>query len=141
MFAIPVAVTGFRDLRRDPPDPYALTPGLVQALNTLVPMRATVFSQLETEYRIGAYAPLYVAAAPPAHVANTEANRPYERRADVIRFFNQDDLSYLQRAALLSKYGATWLVLDKTRPIPDYVRYLPKPVYQDHRYQLIPLRR
>ncbi len=141
LFAIPVAVVGFRDVTRDAPDPYALTPGLVEALNTVVPMRSTVFSQLETEYRIGAYAPVYVAAAPPAHVANTEANSPYDRRADVMEFFNRDDLSYLEKARLLSKYGASWLVLDKTRSIPDYVRFLPPPVYEDERYELISLRR
>ena len=45
-----------------------------------VPKRAVVFSDLETSYRISAYAPVYVAAAPPAHVADTKANNPYARR-------------------------------------------------------------
>ena len=31
-------------------------------------------------YRISAYAPVYVASAPPAHVADTRANFPYGRR-------------------------------------------------------------
>lgn len=141
LFAIPVAAFGFSDLSRDRPDPYALTPGLIHALNTEVPMRATVLSWPETDYRIGAYAPVYIVSAPPEHVANTDSNRPYDRRADVRRFFYGTGLSYLESAGLLTKYGATWLVLDKTRPIPDYVRFLPPPVYEDDRYELIPLRR
>ena len=44
-----------------------------------------VFSDLETSYRIAAEAPVYVAAAPPSHVADTEENRPYERRRTNMR--------------------------------------------------------
>jgi hypothetical protein len=57
-------------------DGHALTPGLVAALRTKVPRGAVVFADLETSYRIAAYAPVYVAAAPPAHVADTGKNRP-----------------------------------------------------------------
>src|SRR6188508_3838728 len=51
-----------------------LTPGLVDALRDEVPERAVVYSDLETSYRIAAFAPVYVAAAPPGHVADTEQN-------------------------------------------------------------------
>lgn len=142
VFAIPIAVAGFRDVQQDPPDRYALTPGLVHALNTDVPLRATVFSDLETSYRIGAFAPVYIAAAPPAHVANTSANEPYTRRRDVIRFFSRDKLSYVEKLRLLSlTYGAGWLVVDKTRRIPDVVRFLPPPVYEDDHFVLYRLAR
>ncbi len=141
LLAVPVAVAGFRDVKQDPPDRYALTPGLVEALRTDVPLRATVFSDLETSYRIGAYAPVYVAANPPAHVADTGENEPYERRRDVIRFFYRDDVSYIDKARILSSRGATWLVVDKTRKVPEYVKFLPEPVYEDGRYVLYPLRR
>ena len=97
-------------------DPHALTPGLLHALRTEVPKRAVVFSDLETSYRIGAFAPVYVAAAPPAHVADTPANRPYRRRYAVNRFFGTGDL------AILDRYHADWLVVDKqplpTSPVP-----------------------
>ena len=140
-FAIPIAVMGFRGTAQDPPDRFALTPGLVEALNSEVPMRSTVFSYPETALRIGASAPLYVNALPPARSANTEANIPYDRRDEAHSFFENEDLTYLDKARLLSDHGASWLVLDKTRPIPDYVEYLPAAVYQDDRYALIPLRR
>ena len=77
----------------------ALSPGLVHALNTYVPEGATVFSDLDTSYRIGAYAPVYVVAAPPGHVADTHENRPYARRGDVEQFFRTGDYR------MTSRYG------------------------------------
>jgi hypothetical protein len=128
LFCVPVAVHGFRHW--DPPakrDPYALTPGLVHALRTVVPKRAIVFSDLETSYRISAFAPVYVAAAPPAHVADTKANRPYARRLSVNRFFATGN------DAILEHYHAGWLVVDR-------LRFDLKPTWQltysDARYSL-----
>ncbi|HEX6663040.1 MAG TPA: hypothetical protein VF025_05155 [Gaiellaceae bacterium] len=128
LFCVPVAVHGFR--RWDPPakrDPYALTPGLVHELRTVVPERAIVFSDLETSYRISAFAPVYVAAAPPAHVADTKANRPYARRLSVNRFFGTGN------EAILDRYHATWLVVDRTRfqLHPSW-----RLIYRDARYSL-----
>ena len=51
--------------------------------------------------------PLYVASAPPAHVADTDANRPYERRRETLRFFRTGDLRIPRRL------GAAWIVLDR----------------------------
>ena len=84
----PVGLAGFAYLKQDDPDRFRLTPGLVQALRTKVPARDVVFSDLETSYRIEAYAPVYVSAAPPAHVADTKDNYPQKRRDAVIRFLN-----------------------------------------------------
>jgi hypothetical protein len=52
---------------------------------------------------------VYVAAAPPAHVADTKANRPYSRRLAVNRFFARGDL------AIPRRFGADWLVVDVNR--------------------------
>jgi hypothetical protein len=110
--------------------PNPLTAGLIEALRTDVPAGATVYSDLETSYRIAAYAPVYVAAAPPSHVADTEENRPYERRDENIRFFETGDLSIPREA------GAAWLVVDGDRfdlvPQADGV-------YRDDRYALYAL--
>ncbi len=128
LFCLPVAVHGFRDWTPAAThDRYALTPGLLHALRTGVPKRAVVFSDLETSYRISAYAPVYVAAAPPAHVADTAANRPYSRRLSVNRFFASGDV------AILDRYGADWLVVDKTR---FHVRSPWPLAYDDQRYAL-----
>ena len=92
-----------------------------------MPEGAVVYSDLETSYRIAAEAPVYIAAAPPSHVADTEKNRPYERRAANIEFFRTGDVAIPRRA------GATWLVVDRKRfdVIPQA-----DSVYRDGRYTL-----
>jgi hypothetical protein len=92
-----------------------------------VPEGATVFSDLETSYRVAALAPVYVAAAPPAHVADTEDNRPYARRRDVMRFLRTGDLD------IPRSYGANWLVVDRRR---SFLRPALPLVYADDRYLL-----
>jgi hypothetical protein len=128
LFCVPVAVHGFRDWTPAAShDRYALTPGLLHALQTEVPERAIVFSDLETSYRISAFAPVYVVAAPPAHVADTPANRPYSRRVSVNRYFASGDVRILDR------YHADWVVVDKSR----FNVHPPWPlVYRDARYAL-----
>jgi hypothetical protein len=126
----PVGLAGLAYVKRDEPDRLRLTPGLVHALRTTVPARDTVFSDLETSYRIEAYAPVYVSAAPPAHVADTKDNYPNERRDDVIRFLNSGSLSIPRR------YHAQWIVVAKRRF--DLPLKLPK-VYSDTRFDLYKL--
>ena len=128
LFCVPVAVHGLRHWSpASAADAHALTPGLLAALRADVPERSVVFSDLETSYRISAFAPVYVAAAPPAHVADTAPNHPYRRRLAVIRYFATGD------DAILDRYDADWLVVDRTR-------FDPKPSwpleYEDARYAL-----
>jgi hypothetical protein len=128
LFAFPVVLSAAN--RWDPAEGRSdagLPPGLVDALRAQVPEAAVVFSDLEASYRIGAYAPVYVAANPPTHVADTEVNRPYDRRRDVQRFFRDGDL------ALPRSYGADWVVVDESR----FDLELELPVaYRDGRYVL-----
>jgi hypothetical protein len=128
LFVLPLAVHAAWNWSPSPGRlPNPLTPGLIQALREDVPAGVTVYSDLETSYRIAAYAPVYIAAAPPSHVADTEENRPYERRQENIRFFRTGDVA-IPRAA-----GAGWLVVDRDRfqitPQADSV-------YRDERYTL-----
>jgi hypothetical protein len=128
----PVGLAGLLYLKRDEPDRLSLTPGLVHALRTKVPPRDTVFSDLETSYRIEAYAPVYVSAAPPAHVAATKDNYPNERRDDVIKFLNSGSVS------IPRLYRAQWIVIAKRRF--DLHLDLPK-AYSDSRFDLYRIRR
>jgi hypothetical protein len=128
LLVIPVAVHGFsRWHPAEVRDPYAPTPGLLNALRKDVPKGAVVFSDLETSYRISAYAPVYVASAPPAHVADTRANFPYGRRLATIRYFSTGDIRIPLR------FHADWIVVDRRR-----FRTKPKwrLVYEDPRYRL-----
>jgi hypothetical protein len=127
----PVGLAGLAYLKQDDRDRFRLTPGLVQALRTDVRPRDVVFSDLETSYRIEAYAPVYVAAAPPAHVADTRENQPYERRKAVIKFFRTGSL------AIPRRYHAHWIVVAQRRF--ELELHLPR-VYEDERFVLYRVR-
>lgn len=131
LFVLPVAVHGFSRWSPPPGGGQELTPGLVQALRAEVPRRAVVFSDVETSYRAAAYAPVYIAAAPPAHVADTKANRPYRREADAKAFFRTGSL------AIPRRYGASYLLVDRR-----HFRLRPplEVVYADGRYTLYRLK-
>jgi len=127
LFVLPVVVHGFAHWDRGPQrDGNALTPGLVQYLRTRVPERAVVFADLETSYRISAYAPVYVAVAPPTHVANTRANRPDERRKAWLTFLRTGDL------AIPRSFHAGWLVLKGREHVGAGARL----VYRDGRFRV-----
>jgi hypothetical protein len=129
LFVLPVAVHGFASWDASVTrDGYALSPGLVRFLRQEVPKRAVVFADLETSYRISGYVPVYVAAGPPAHVADTRANRPYERRADVIAFLGTGNL------AIPRRYRAGWLVLRPQEPVGQVESEGLRPVYRDGRF-------
>jgi hypothetical protein len=113
-FVLPIATGNLADLHPDPPDPRALTRGLVQALREDVPRQAVVYADLPTSYRIAAYAPVYIAAAPVGHIGQTRTNDPFGRRLDNTRFF-APKTSETDRQAILAKYDAGWLVVDRKR--------------------------
>jgi len=135
-FVLPIAVAGLADLdRRDRPDPDALSPGVIAELRA-IDRDSVVFAPVETSYRVAAFAPVYVAASPPPHVADTEENRPYERQRDAIRFFAPAASGDAERLRMLDAYGADWLLVDKTRDYPrGFVARL-QPAYEDERYAL-----
>ena len=136
-FVAPVAVAGLADLHRaDAPDPYGLSPGLVRALDEL-DHSAVVFAPVETAYRVTAAAPVFVAATLPFHVADTGATRPHRRQRDAIRFFNPAQLSDSERTVLLERYGADYVLVDKTRAYPEEFAATLEPIYEDGRYLLL----
>jgi hypothetical protein len=127
LFVLPVAIHGFAGWETSSArDPYALTPGVVRYLSRDVPKGAVVYADLETSYRISAYVPVYVANAPPTHVANTTANKPKKRRRDLNRFLRTHDL------AIPRSYGAGWLVLTRGETVGPGARL----VYRDARFRV-----
>jgi len=110
LFLAPLVLAGLLDWSRpSTPALASLTPGLVHAVRREVPAGAIVYSDAETSYRLAASAPVYVAVAPPGHVADTEKNRPYARARDARRFQRTGDL------AIPESYGAEYLVADRLR--------------------------
>ncbi|MEO5574761.1 MAG: hypothetical protein ABIR67_04185 [Gaiellaceae bacterium] len=128
LFVLPIAVHAAASWSpSEARPPRALTDGLVEVLREDVPRGDVVYSDPETSYEIAAYAPVYIAVAPPGHVADTEENRPYERRDDARRFFATGDAEIPRLA------GADWLVVDRERF--DVTPQLDS-VYRDGRYTL-----
>ncbi len=134
-FVAPFAVAGLGNLHReDAPDPFGLTPGVVAALRELDD-DAVVLAPLDTSYRVGAFAPVYVVAMPAAHVANTEENRPYRRQRDAIRFFSRSKTD-AERRATIERYGAGYVLVDRQAVYPKRFMEELEPVYKDGRYAL-----
>ena len=131
LFVAPVAWHGLMHFS-PPPRSAQLPQPLVNTLRSGVPKGDIVFSDVETSYLAAAYAPVYVAAAPRAHVADTKANRPRERERDVARFLVHGEL------AIPHRYGARWILLDRRRTALRL--QLPR-VYGDARYSLYRLAR
>lgn len=127
-FLAPVIGGGLLDW--NPPDPPAiatLSPGLVDAVRESVAPGTIVFSDTETSFRLAASAPVYIAVAPPGHVADTEENRPYERARDARSFARTGDLS------IPASYGAEFVVVDRLRSRQE----LDLPVvFEDERFTL-----
>lgn len=128
LFVLPVAVHGFAHWTAPtPPSGQVLSVGLVRALRTDVPRGDVVLSDPETSYRIAAEAPVYIVAAPPAHVAETRQNRPRTRARAVALYLNNLDSTVPER------YGARWVVIDRRR---GRFQSKGRRVYADARYWL-----
>jgi hypothetical protein len=128
LFLLPIAVAGAAKWTpvETKPD-VGLTPGLVEAVRAQVSPGAIVYSDPETSFRLAAFAPVYVATAPPGHVADTPQNRPYARARDARRFLATGDLS------IPEEYDAEYLVVDRRRQRGEFD--LPQ-LYGDERFTL-----
>jgi hypothetical protein len=128
LLALPVAVHGFAHWTKSGTGAGALTPGLIGAVRADTKPRDVLFADPNTGYLLMAYAPIYLADAPFAHVAATKQNRPRQRLRDTFKFYaHGGDLS------IPRYYGARWIVVDLRR---HRLRlHLPR-VYADRRYVL-----
>jgi hypothetical protein len=132
-FLTPVVAGGLLDLRPTPlPELATISDGLVSAVRADVSPGEVVYSDPETSFRLAAFAPVYIAVAPPGHVADTKENRPYARAKDARRFQRTADLSIPLR------YGAHFLVVDRLRS--DLELSLPV-LFRDGRFTLYRLQR
>ena len=128
LFLLPVVVVGVaRWTPVEAPAGAQLTEGLVDAVRAQVDPGSVVYSDPETSYRLAAAAPVYIAVAPPGHVADTVKNRPYERARDARRFVATADVS------IPEAYGAEYVVVDRRRQLRP-VRL--EQLYTDPRFAL-----
>ncbi|MEP7224072.1 MAG: hypothetical protein ABI783_03840, partial [Actinomycetota bacterium] len=128
LFLTPVFFVGLLHWDRAPTPPNTtLSPGLVEAVRANVSTGSIVYSDQDTSYRLAGRAAVFIAVAPPGHVADSEANRPYERARDARRFLETGDLS------IPESYGAEYLIVDRDRLKRDFD--LPV-IYEDERFVL-----
>jgi len=138
-FVLPVAVTGLAGVERARPDTF-FTPGVVAAVRTDVSAGEVLFSDEATDYRILAYAPVYVNASEPGHVAEVQANRVSARTRDARRFFAADGTTDDKRAAILERWSADWVLVNRERSeTPPFLARFPL-VYEDDRFALYDVR-
>jgi hypothetical protein len=132
---LPVGVRALYGL--DPGTPTVqLTPGAIEAVREDVPAGDVVFSDPETEFDLAAYAPVYITSSRPGYVAPTKANRVRARIRDATRFLSKMSMSDAQRSRILRRWGAQWVLVDKSQPYPrDFLSRFGL-VYQDGRYAL-----
>jgi hypothetical protein len=137
-FVVPSAVGGIANIHRARAgDHYKLTRGLVAALRQLEP-RTVLFAHPETSYRAAGYAPVYIAAGSPGHVAKTVRNRPKDRVKETTSFF-EPETNRVERRRLLAAYDADWLLVGPPRRAEVSPYDLPSGlslVYSDDRYRL-----
>ena len=134
LFVVPVAVHGYSHWTRPASARLGLPQKLVAAVREHVPKGDIVFSDPVTAYELGAFAPVYVNAAPTFHVADTRANHPKRRVDDALRFFHDGGPLSIPR-----RYGAHWLLVDRTRVL--HKRFALPRVYSGSRYVLYRLDR
>jgi hypothetical protein len=128
LFVLPVAVHGFAHWTRPiPPSGQVLSPALARVLRDEVPRGDVVISDPETSYRVAAEAPVYIVAAPIAHVADTRLNHPRRRVRDARAYLRGRD------PGLPLRTGARWVLVDKRR---NDLRPGGRLVYSDWRYML-----
>jgi hypothetical protein len=136
-FLVPLVVAGFMAFGQQ--GPAALPPGIVAAIRDNVSPGDVVFSDPETAYALAAFAPVYINDSETGHVADTVKNRLRERKHDTRRFLRSRNLSASARRAILARWKADWLLIDKRRPAPeDFLAGL-RPIYEDRRFALYDL--
>jgi hypothetical protein len=138
-FVLPVAASGLSRVERASAD-NVLTPGIVQAVTADTSEGDVVFSDRMTAYRIAAYAPVYINASSPGHVAVVRANHVFARARDARLFFWDDSMSDAEREAILERWGADWVLVSKERSHPQaFLQRFPL-VYEDERFALYDVR-
>jgi hypothetical protein len=135
VFVLPVAVAGLS--RVGPAQARAFfTPGIIDAVRSDASAGDVLFTDPDIAYRIGAYAPVYINASIPGHVAEVPANHVLARARDAKLFFRDGRLTDAEREAILRRWDADWVLVSKNRRHPEaFLRRLPL-VYQDARFVL-----
>ena len=108
----------------------------MDAVRTDVSTDEVVFSDRMTAYRLLAYAPVYVNTSAPGHVAEVHANHVFARARDARHFFWDAGIADSEREAILQRWGADWVLVNKERSHPQHFLERFPIVYEDNRFAL-----
>ena len=111
-----------------------LTPGVIAAVREDVPSGGVVFSDPKTSFELAAYAPVYITSSPAGYVAPTTKNHVQARVKDAKAFLEDRSLSDAERTAILRRWGAGWVLVDKAEAYPGEFLGQLRLAYQDGRY-------
>jgi hypothetical protein len=134
-FVVPVAVVGLLGLE-GAGQRSKLSQGVIEAIRSETAQGDVVFSDPGTAYVLAGFAPVYINAASPGHVANTRKNRPRARARAAWRFFYSRSLTDRKRPAALRRSRADWVLVDKVRPYPREFLATLRLVFEDNRFAL-----
>ena len=129
---LPTVATRLAGLERTD-RPHPLPAGLVQALESRAEPGDLLVSDPVTSYRIAAYVPVTIVAAPLAHVAQTPDDRPYDRLREINHIAERGGL---ERRQVLESSDARWLLVDGSWQGGDLSAPGLEPVYDDGRFGL-----
>jgi hypothetical protein len=130
---VPLVVAGFMAYGKPAWGPL-LPSDVVTAIREDVSPGDVIFSDPMTAYEVAAYAPVYINDAPTGHAANTVANRLRARRRDARLFFYGNELTDAARGAILARWSADWVLVNKERTYPEAFLQRFTLVYQDARF-------
>ena len=132
---LPGAVTGLSAVSASDRK-MGLSPAVIAAVRANTAPGEVVFSDPATAYRIAAFAPVYISASTPSHVTDTPKTNPTARAVAAERFLADGSLSSGERRAILARYQADWVLIDKQQPHPEaFLRQL-RLVFEGGRYAL-----
>jgi hypothetical protein len=134
-FVAPVLVVGLATLG-EMERQTRLSRGAIAAVQADAAPGDVVFSDRESAYQIAAFAPVYINASSPSHFAESRRNQPRARTADAARFFDDESLTDEERRAILTRWGADWILVDKRHPYPQEFLEAFERVFEDDRYAL-----
>jgi hypothetical protein len=134
-FVLPVVVAAVPAFERVRPI-TDLTPGVITAVRAHAAPADVVFSDQTSAFEMAAFAPVYINAGPIGNVTDAGSNRPGLRAAEARRFFASRSLTDEQRRAMLDRYGADWVLVDKESPYPQEFLATLRRVFEDDRFAL-----
>ena len=138
-FVLPVAAAGLSRVEKAQPDTFPHAWGLGRRPRRRLHRRGRLLRPDDGVQAL-AYAPVYVNTSAPGHVAEVHANHVFARARDTQHFFWDAEIADSEREAILQRWGADWVLVNKERSHPQQFLARFPIVYEDDRFALYDVR-